>query len=365
MFNLIVNPGRLAPVMVLLAMFVAPAAALAEEAETVPAGAAATVADTAAGATPVEVYVLPETTPRAQVSAGVAYCLLPGETASVTIQPGDFLPYGAEMSVPDTAEIEITVADAGRVSLKGGSKSALLRDAAGLLLYLDEGTAHSLLDRLNGREFTVVTPALTAGVRGTEFEVTAELDGTVEVQVDTGAVSVDNQLTGEELTVRAGSAARAALGERLARAGYRRAAAREKRRAELKAMPAGLRLRPDLNAVLQRMEVRQAESQRRVDTAAARLQQLQRERERLATSTRRRDRIRLAQIGVQLGAAQRELARRELQLTAVQRWLAQQGQRADLTAEQRTRLTQATDRVRDTQNSINRRVRPLLVPASR
>lgn len=304
-------------------------------------------------------FDLPENRP--YISAGLAYCLLPGETVAFTAQSGDFLPYGTEMRVPDTGEINITVADAGQVTLKGGCRSALLRDTSGLMLYLDEGTAHNLLNRLGSRDFTVVTPALTAGVRGTEFEVTAEADGTAEVQVDTGSVSVDNQLTGEEMTVRAGNAARAALGERLARIAYRREAARELRRTALKALP---RQRPDLDNVLLRMEARQAESRQRVDTAAARLQRLQRERERVAASPRRRDRLRLAQIDMQLAAAQRELARREQQLAAQQRWLAQQVNRNDLTPGQRARLASATAQLREISTGLNQRLRPLVAPAS-
>jgi len=284
--------------------------------------------------------------PRPQVTmlAGNAAWLPPGETVPIALALNDFLPYGAELATDYDGEVELTVADAGRVALKNGSKCALTRDAAGITLYLDEGTAQNMLDRLNGRDYTVVTPSLVAGVRGTVFEVTADPDGTTEVQVDSGAVSVDNQLTGEELTVRGGSAARAGLGERLLRATYRRAAVREQKRMEFKALGQP-RAQPNLAVVLARMEARLAETRQRAETAAQQQQRLQQERAALADSSRPRARLRLAQIDAQLQAAGHARQRQQRQLAAQQRWLEQQARRRDLTDAQRLRLTAALARL--------------------
>lgn len=108
-----------------------------------------------------------------------------------TLRPGDLL-----VTEPDTS-VTLTLADASRVLVAGGSRvrmeSLLSFGRSGVVstrLGLEKGEADSRINpaRAAGTRYDVRTPALTLGVRGTEFRVRVDGAGTT-TEVTEGRVA--------------------------------------------------------------------------------------------------------------------------------------------------------------------------------
>ncbi len=251
---------------------------------------------------------------------GKVQCLMPGETQAVWLAAGDAVPYGSMVRTGSGA-VELLVPDAGRVRLHAEAQATIVADGGGHTLWLDAGMAQQLLDLLQGREFTVVTPSVTAGVRGTVFTVAAAADGSAEVAVDTGTVALDSVLSGEAAVLHGGETARAALGETLQPlagplTGAGATGTRRKRMA-LAAL-AGAPTDTALHQLAQRLQG----AARRCAEQVQRYRDLQQQRDRLAaTPHQRRQTLRLEQ---RLAQARQAAAAHRRQLAALSRWLQRQ-----------------------------------------
>lgn len=105
------------------------------------------------------------------------------------VPPGTYLPAGGEFQLSDGNAV-ISVGKAGKIMLKGPSSfKPLPGKQAGLSLAY--GSLLAALPGLRGR-FRVVTPSVAAAVRGTDFYIKDDGDGSAYVCVCDGKVSVSS-----------------------------------------------------------------------------------------------------------------------------------------------------------------------------
>jgi len=124
-----------------------------------------------------------------------------------TLQPGDLLVTEADASVT------LRLADASRVLVSGGSRvrmeSLLVFGRSGVAstrLAVEKGEADSRINpaRTAGTRYDVRTPALTLGVRGTEFRVRVDEGASTTTEVTQGRVGAASPKRGAELPIDAG-----------------------------------------------------------------------------------------------------------------------------------------------------------------
>lgn len=121
------------------------------------------------------------------------------------VTPGEKLPEGTTVRTADNSEVDLETARGHRFHIKSETVFELtsMQDDE-TKTRLEKGSVLSKVKHLKGNEsFAIQTPTAVCAVRGTEFETTANEQGTL-VAVYKGLVGVSAMGSGQELGVRAG-----------------------------------------------------------------------------------------------------------------------------------------------------------------
>lgn len=114
------------------------------------------------------------------------------------LAPRDGVPPGSRIRAGADGEADVVLASQGAVRLKPGTsieiaENRMVDGAQRIAVRVDAGRLLHKFNRLgSGATYRVVTPAATAGIRGTEFDIAAEA-GSARVRVLTGKVEVENE----------------------------------------------------------------------------------------------------------------------------------------------------------------------------
>lgn len=136
---------------------------------------------------------------------------------SLSAVSGDLVRPGEEVSTSTNGHAVLTFVDGSTTVLEPGSKllleeASIRQGSVAVRMFQSVGLTWSSVSRLlaPGSRFEVRTPAVTASVRGTAFEVEVAADGDTRVRTSEGTVAVSNDQG--EVIVRAGSETTAAPG---------------------------------------------------------------------------------------------------------------------------------------------------------
>ncbi len=108
------------------------------------------------------------------------------------------VPAGAQLRAGADGEADIVLTSEGAVRLKPGTaievtENRVVNGNTRIAVRVDAGRLLHRFNRLgSGTSYRVVTPAATAGIRGTEFDISAEA-GQARVRVLSGKVEVENE----------------------------------------------------------------------------------------------------------------------------------------------------------------------------
>ena len=147
---------------------------------------------------------------------GAAQATLPGK-APVDIKAGDKLPQGTIITTPASAEVEIQVFSGNITTIKPStsatlnklsittSNGAVTKQTAEVGLKVGSVIANLDPSKKAINDYSVRTPKGVASARGTIYQVTVSLNGTVRTYVTTGVVVFVNA-QGQAITVPPGYA---------------------------------------------------------------------------------------------------------------------------------------------------------------
>lgn len=134
----------------------------------------------------------------------------PGESEWKTLAPKDGLPAGSRVRSGADGEADLLLAEKSAVRLKPGteieiSRNEMVDGAQKIEVKIDAGRLLHRFDRQNPNfEYRVKTPSAVAGIRGTQFELSAAPDQT-RVRVLRGRVGVENSAGSVEVAEKQGT----------------------------------------------------------------------------------------------------------------------------------------------------------------
>lgn len=118
---------------------------------------------------------------------------------------------GAQLSTSPKGALEVTFADASRVSMGGGSTivvdSYVYAGAGGgdeQVVRYTKGMFRFVSGAISKDKVRLETPTVTIGIRGTVVRTIVDVDGTTTVGVDDGVAFVTSKQSGQQLTLNAG-----------------------------------------------------------------------------------------------------------------------------------------------------------------
>lgn len=149
---------------------------------------------------------------------GPVEAILPGKTEAVSVKVGDKLPQGTTIITSNTSEVDLQVFPGTTSTIRAGTKVDLeklsLTTSDGVvtkqsaMVNVKIGSVVSSIDPTKKaiNDYSVRTPKGVAAARGTIYVVYVLADGSSITYVARGSVTFLNPVTGQSVTITAGSA---------------------------------------------------------------------------------------------------------------------------------------------------------------